>query len=69
MVGVGWLAHPFAAFDQIGALSKLLAWSCLGAAAIALVLAIYFTCRALTVREPQKDSDLESEGDGREDLG
>jgi hypothetical protein len=69
MVGFGWLADPFAAFDRTGALSNLLAWTCLGAAAIALVVAIYFTCRALTVREPQKDSDLESEGDGREDLG
>jgi type VI protein secretion system component VasK len=69
MVGFGWLADPFAAFYQTGALSKLLAWSCLAAAAIALVAAIYFTCRALAVREPQKDSDLESEGDGRQDLG
>jgi hypothetical protein len=67
-VGFGWLADPFTAFDQTGDLSKLLAWTCLGAAAIALVVAIYFTCRALTVREPQKDSDLESEGDGGEDL-
>ena len=63
MVGFGWLSDPFAAFDQTGALSKLLAWSCLAAAAIALIVAIYFTCRALAVREPQKDTDLESEED------
>jgi drug/metabolite transporter (DMT)-like permease len=62
MVGFGWLSDPFAAFDQTGALSKLLAWSCLAAAAIALIVAIYFTYRALSVREPQKESDLESEG-------
>jgi len=70
MVGFGWLSDPFAAFDQTGALSKLLAWSCLVAAAMALVVAIYFTCRALTVREPQKDTDFESEGDsGGENSG
>jgi formate/nitrite transporter FocA (FNT family) len=63
MVGLGWLSDPFSAFDQTGALSKLLVWSCLAAAAIALIVAIYFTCRALAVREPQKSSDLESEGD------
>ena len=45
-------------------LSRLLAWSCLAAAAVALIVAIYFTFRALTLREPQKESDLESEGDG-----
>jgi hypothetical protein len=28
-------------------------------------VAIYFTFRALTIREPQKESDLHSEGDGR----
>jgi hypothetical protein len=68
--GFGWLSDPFAAFDQTGDLSKLLAWSCLAAAAIALIVAIYFTCRALTVREPQKDPDLESEGDSsRENSG
>ena len=64
MIGFGWLSDPFAAFDQTGALSRLLAWSCLAAAAVALVVAIYFTFRALTIREPQKESDLESEEDG-----
>jgi hypothetical protein len=64
MIGFGWLSDPFAAFDQTGVLSRLLAWSCLAAAAIALIVAIYFTCRALTIREPQKESDLESEEDG-----
>jgi hypothetical protein len=44
-------------------LSRLLAWSSLAAAATALIVAIYFTCRALSVRAPQKESDLESEGD------
>jgi hypothetical protein len=33
------------------------------AVAIALIVAIYFTCRVLTIREPQKDSDLEFELD------
>jgi hypothetical protein len=64
MVGFGWLSDPLTAADQTGALSRLLAWSCLAAAAIALIVAIYFTFRALTVREPPKDPDLESEGDG-----
>jgi hypothetical protein len=63
MVGFGWLSDPLTAGDQTGALSRLLAWSCLAAAAFALVVAIYFTCRALTIREPQKDSDLEFEED------
>jgi hypothetical protein len=63
MVGFGWLSDPLTAADQNGALSRLLAWSCLAAAAIALIVAIFFTFRALTIREPQKDSDLESEGD------
>jgi len=36
---------------------------CTPAAAIALIVAIYFTFRALIVREPQKESDLECEGD------
>jgi hypothetical protein len=65
MVGFGWLADPFAAFYQTGALSKLLAWSCLAAAAIALIVAIYFTFRALTIREPLKDSDSEFEENGK----
>ena len=64
LVGFGWLSDPLTAGDQTGALSTLLAWSSLAAAAIALIVAIYFTCRALTVREPQKDADLESEEDG-----
>jgi len=63
MVGFGWLSDPLTAADQTGALSRLLAWSSLAAAAIALVVAIYFTFRALTIREPQKDSDLEFELD------
>ena len=63
MVGFGWLSDPLIANDQTDALSRLLAWSYLAAAAIALVVAIYLTCRALTIREPQKDSDLEFEGD------
>jgi hypothetical protein len=64
MVGFGWLSDPLVAVDQTAAISILLAWSSLAAAAIALIAAIYFTCRALSVREPQKESDLESEGDG-----
>jgi hypothetical protein len=64
MVGFGWLSDPLAAFDQTAALSRLLALSSLAAAATALIAAIYFTCRALSVRAPQKESDLESEGDG-----
>jgi hypothetical protein len=63
MVGLGRLSDPLAAFDQTAAISRLLAWSCLAAAAIALITAIYFTFRALAVREPQKDSDLDFEGD------
>jgi hypothetical protein len=63
MVGFGWLSDPLIANDQTGALSRLLAWFSLAAAAIALLVAIYFTFRALTIREPQKESDLESEGD------
>ena len=70
MVGFRWLSDPLTAADQTGALSTLLAWSSLAAAAIALAVAIYFTCRALTVREPEKESDLEFEGDGsRENPG
>jgi hypothetical protein len=64
VVGFGWLSDPLAAADQTGDLSRLLAWSCVAAAALALIVAIYFTCQALTIRERQKDSDLESEGDG-----
>jgi hypothetical protein len=63
MVGFGWLSDPLTASDQTGALSRLLAWFCLAAAALALIAAIYFTFRALTIREPQKESDLEFEGD------
>ena len=64
MVGLGWLSDPLIANGQAGFLSTLLAWSCLAAAAIALIVAIYFTLRALTIREPQKDSDWESEENG-----
>ena len=63
LVGFGWLSDPLTAADQTAAISKLLAWSSLAAAAIALIVAIYFTCRALAVREPQKEPDLEFEGD------
>jgi hypothetical protein len=63
MVGFGWLSDPLIANDQTGALSRILAWFCLAAAAIALIVAIYFTGRALAIREPQKESDLECEGD------
>jgi drug/metabolite transporter (DMT)-like permease len=63
LVGSGWLSDPLAAADQTAALSKLLAWSCLGAAAIAVIVAIYFTFRALTIREPPKESDSGFEGD------
>ena len=64
LVGFGWLSDPLTAFGQTAALSRFLAWSFLAAAAIALIVAIYFTFRALTIREPQKESDLESEGGG-----
>jgi hypothetical protein len=67
MVGLGWLSDPLIANGQAGFLSTLLAWSCLAAAAIALIVAIYFTFRALTIREPQKDSDWESEETGSDD--
>jgi anaerobic C4-dicarboxylate transporter len=63
MVGFSWLSDPLTTADQTGALSKLLAWFFLAVAAIALIVAIYFTFRALTLREPQKESDLEFEGD------
>src|ERR1700693_2036787 len=61
MVGFSWLSDPTAA-DQTGVPSRLLAWSCLAAAAIALIVAIHFTFQALTIREPQKESDLEFDG-------
>jgi hypothetical protein len=64
MVGLGWLSDPLIANGEAGLLSRLLAWSCLAAAAIALIVAIYFTFRALTIREPQKESDFDSEEDG-----
>ncbi|MBV8813779.1 MAG: hypothetical protein JO271_04755 [Verrucomicrobia bacterium] len=67
MIGLGWLSDPLTASGQTAALSRLLAWSCLGAAAIAVLLAIYFTFRALTVREPPKESDFEFEGDDNGD--
>ena len=35
MVGLGWLSDPLTANDQTAVLSRLLAWSCLAAAAIA----------------------------------
>ena len=63
MVGFSWLSDPLTTADQTGDPSRLLAWFCLAAAAIALIVAIYFTFRALTIREPQKESDLEFEGD------
>jgi len=63
MVGFAWLSDPFTAAHQAGALSRLLAWFCLAAAAIALIVAIYFTFRVLTIREPPKESDLEFEED------
>jgi len=63
LVGSGWLSEPFAATDQTVDLSRVLAWSCLAAAAIAVIVAVYFTFRALTIREPPKESDLEFEGD------
>jgi len=65
MIGLGWLSDPLATTEQTVAISRILAWSSLAAAAIALIVAIYFTCRALVVREPQKESDLEFEEDRR----
>jgi hypothetical protein len=64
MVGLGWLSDPLIANGQTGFLSTLLAWFCLVAAGIALIVAMYFTFRALTIREPLKDSDWESEENG-----
>ena len=63
MIGLGWLSDPLTAADQTGDLSRLLAWSCLAAGAIALLVAIYFTFRAFTIRKPQKEPDLEFEED------
>jgi hypothetical protein len=40
MVGFGWLSDPLTAAGETGALSRLLAWSSLAAAAIALIVAI-----------------------------
>ena len=65
MIGFGWLSDPLTANDHTAAISTLLAWSSVAAAAIALIVAIYFTFRALIIREPEKGPDLESEGDGR----
>jgi hypothetical protein len=64
MIGFGWLSDPLTANGEAGLLSRLLAWSCLAAAAVSLIVAIYFTVRALTIREPERESDLESEGGG-----
>jgi hypothetical protein len=70
MVGLGWLSDPLTANDRTAAISTLLAWSCLAAAAIALIVGIYFTFRALSIREPEKDFDLEfEEGDRDENPG
>jgi len=55
LVGSGWLSDPLAATDQTADLSRFLAGSCLAAAAMAVIVAIYFTFRALTVREPPKN--------------
>jgi len=63
LIGLGWLSDPLTANDRTAAPSTILAWSCLVAAAIALIVAIYSTFRALNIREPPKDSDLEFEGD------
>jgi hypothetical protein len=63
LVGFGWLSDPLTAADQTGVLSRVLAWCSVAAAAVALMAAIYFTFRALTIREPQKESDFDSEGD------
>ena len=63
MIGLGWLSDPLIANGETGFLTRLLAWCSLAAAAIALIVAIYFTFRALTICEPQKESDSEFEGD------
>ena len=67
LVGFGWLSDPLTAADQTGVLSRLLAWCSVAAAAVALMVAIYYTFRALTIREPQKESDFDSEGDGSDE--
>jgi hypothetical protein len=67
MVGFGWLSDPMSAAGETGALSRLLAWSCVAAAGIALILAIYFTFKALATPEPPRDSDLEFEEDDAAD--
>ena len=61
MVGLSWLSDPLIANGQTGFLSTVLAWFCLVAAGLALIVAIYSTFRALIIREPLKDSDWESE--------
>jgi hypothetical protein len=61
MIGLGWLSDALIANGQTGGISKLLAWLSLAAAAVALLVAICFTFRALAIREPQKESDLEFE--------
>jgi heme/copper-type cytochrome/quinol oxidase subunit 2 len=66
MIGLGWLSDPLTAADQTSAISRILAWCSLAAAAISLIVAIYFTFRALAIREPQKDSDLEPEPNDRD---
>jgi hypothetical protein len=60
MVGLGWLSDPLTASDQTSPISRILAWASLVAAGIAVVAAIYFTCKALAVREPEREPDLES---------
>ena len=66
MIGFGWLSDPLTANDHTAAISTLLAWSSVAAAAIALIVAIYFTFRALTIREPPKEYDLDFERDGHD---
>jgi hypothetical protein len=67
MIGLGWLSDPLIANDEPGLLSILFAWCCLAGAAIALIVAIYFTIRAFTIREPPKELDFDSEGDGSDE--
>ena len=64
MVGLGWLSDPLTAGDQSGVISRFVAWLSVAAGAVALIAAIYFTGRALTLREPQKEPGLEFERDG-----
>jgi len=42
LVGFGWLSDPLTAADQTGVLSRLLAWCSVAAAAVALMVAIYY---------------------------